>query len=661
MNDRYDNIPVSVRAVILAGGCTFGRCPLNEHLPRCLWPVIDKPALQHLIENLTEQGIRKFTICSNGDTELLKNSIDTSQNIELTFLKEHMPLGTAGSIRNATSETIEEMLIVFHASIISPPNLQKLIKSHSGNNCEMTILIDKNIDAADSTEATVEAYICQRSIIDHIPEKGYYDIKENLIPELISSGKLINATPLDRPTGHFRNWHEYLDVISNYLSSAGSESISLPLADEKRSMNIWQAETANVHPSARIYGPAVILPNAEISQETIIVGPAVIGKNVNIDADTLIENSIIGSNTHIAAKCEIHNSLIDSDMKIKQNSVIEHQLVVINGKAVFKPQRLANIANADNEHSRIGRTMPILLTQTASKLKDSVSALGAGHLTRAIATAFVFIALFWSYLPEIGDIRAMWQRSDVYSTGQIVPLLAIYIAWTRRKALAKCQRQTCLWGIVIFLAAQLFRYAGLIGMSSALQRFSIIPSIAGLILLMFGWTFLKKISTILFFLTLMLPWPHSIHSSVTIPLQNIATSSATFCLETMGYDIIRQGNLITINNSAIAVAEACNGLRMASAFLIISSLIAMITQRSWGEKILIVLSSIPISIFCNTIRLTVITVFFTIADADKIENIFHSFGGLAMMPLAIAIVIAELWFFKIIHNQPEKAVPNIQL
>ena len=150
-------------------------------------------------------------------------------------------------------------------------------------------------------------------------------------------------------------------------------------------------------------------------------------------------------------------------------------------------------------------------------------------------------------------------------------------------------------------------------------------------------------ATVLLFLCLMLPWPHRVQAQISLPLQGWATDSAVFCLELAGYDVVRDGNVIGIGQTNVAVAEACNGLRMVTAFLVISALVVLLVQRAWWEKLIILLSSLPIALFCNTLRLAITAVFFTILEGDNVEKLFHDFGGYAMMPLALALVVGEFW------------------
>jgi exosortase len=155
----------------------------------------------------------------------------------------------------------------------------------------------------------------------------------------------------------------------------------------------------------------------------------------------------------------------------------------------------------------------------------------------------------------------------------------------------------------------------------------------------------------------MLPLPRSIHSTIVLPLQVWSTSSAVFCLEMMGYDVVRQGNIIDINGITVAVAEACNGLRMIMAFFVVGGFIILLSKRVWWEKVVILVSSLPIALLCNTIRLAITAVAFTVLKGERWEKIFHDFGGYAMMPLAIGIIVFEFWLLaRIVTVQTEKRV-----
>ena len=152
----------------------------------------------------------------------------------------------------------------------------------------------------------------------------------------------------------------------------------------------------------------------------------------------------------------------------------------------------------------------------------------------------------------------------------------------------------------------------------------------------------------------MLPLPNFIQHYVGLNLQRWATSSAVFCLEVIGYAVTQDGHTIDMGNVSVAVLEACNGLRMITAFFVISGLVVLLVKRNWWEKLVILVSSLPIALLCNTIRLAVTAVFFTILKGEYWEQIFHDFGGYAMMPLALAAIVGELWLMTKLTVVPAK-------
>jgi exosortase len=125
-------------------------------------------------------------------------------------------------------------------------------------------------------------------------------------------------------------------------------------------------------------------------------------------------------------------------------------------------------------------------------------------------------------------------------------------------------------------------------------------------------------------------------------------------LEIVGYSVFREGNVIHIGQASVAVAEACNGLRMITAFFVVSGLVVMLVKRPLWQKLIVMISSLPIALLCNTLRLVITAIAFTYVQGDYWENIFHDFGGYLMVPLALAAVIGEFWLLQRLTVLPEE-------
>jgi exosortase len=624
----------NVSVIILSGACDFGRDTIASRMPAGLWQVVDRPALERLIRNLLGQGIKNITICSNGDSTLLERTIDIKNqpDLELRFLNEELPVGTAGSIRDAAKKQEHNQFLILPAAMIHHPEIGSLIDAHQKQGADLTVVFNPGM-GLNERGAAANIYVCNSSVLKCIPEEGYYDIKEGLIPEMIRLGRPVRCVTLPHRVGNFHNRERYIDAISDYLeNSTDIADIDLKRTEQNGNHIIWKGNGVIIEPGARFFGRVVLGDGVHIGTNAVIFGPTILGRNVKIGTKSIVINSVLWDNSQVGDNCEIQRSIIDYDVAITSNSTVTEQSVAFAPKGIIG--------------SILGR-LSTLTQDRINKLESSVT-------VRWLASAVVLIAFLWSYWPGIMDMWNIWQRSDEYSAGLLVPFLAVYILWSRRQRLARVEIRPSLWGIPAFIGAQAVRFFGLFFMFGSAERLSVVLSIASLVLLLFGWELFRKVSTIMLFLILMLPWPNRVQAAIALPLQNWSTSSAVFCLETLGYEVVREGNVIHIGQASVAVAEACNGLRMITAFFVISGLVVLLVNRSWWEKLIVFVSSLPIALFCNTLRLTITAIAFTVLKGEYWEKIFHDFGGYAMMPLALAIVVGEFWFLTKLTTAPKE-------
>jgi exosortase len=640
-----------IKAVILVGGRDFGRCPLASKLPAALWPVLARPALERLLTSLADQGVKQAVVCCNGNYSLVAESVEADNRLTVKYVEEPLPAGTAGCIRRAAGNQEDALYVVLPAGLVSCPDVGEMIKVHQEGGSELTVMLNPE-QIADPAAEPADIYVCNAGILKYIPRAGYFDIKEGLIPEMLRAGKSVHAAVMPNRAGNFRNHQEYLLAVANYLRNGPKVHASLRPSPDSESEDVWISENARVDCESRIYGPAVIMDGASVSKGALILGPAVLGNNVSVGADSIVSSSVLWDGAKAGPGCKIRRCVLDRHTSLPADSAVEGQAIPCNYGGVLK-----SFAEDVGKTARTGavklQTELQPLLRTVNKYVPEPIRTRRTGFVYAVAAGAVLVALLWCYKAAFADLWSLWHRSDEYSSGLLVPFLAVYVLWSRRDEIAQCRIAPALWGVFAFAAAQLVRVFGLYFMYGSAERISIILTVAALVLLLFGAEIFRKVFTVLIFLCLMLPWPNRIQAAVTLPLQRWATSSAVFCLEMVGYDVIREGNVIHIGDVSVAVAEACNGLRMITAFFVISALVVLLVKRAWWEKLIVLISSLPIALFCNTIRLTITAVFFTMLDAEHWEQVFHDFGGYAMMPLALAAVVAELWLLKKLTTVPQ--------
>lgn len=278
------------------------------------------------------------------------------------------------------------------------------------------------------------------------------------------------------------------------------------------------------------------------------------------------------------------------------------------------------------------------------------------------AAVLLAILLFWSFAPTLGPLIRELRRDDNYSAGQLVPLAALYMLWNERKNLANCRVTPCWWGIGLILLGQSAQMFGLIALFESAERYGFLLTVAGLVLLTTGKEVFWRVRWILLFLFLMIPLPGRVHNLISGPLQNFSTTGAVITLELLGITVTREGNVMLLNhNVPVAVAEACSGLRMLTAFVMVAAVLAYLVNRPRWQKTVLVLSSIPVAIFCNLIRLVVTALLFLTVSSEVAETFFHDFAGWVMMPLAVLILVGEMWIMArlVIEDEVEQGKANL--
>lgn len=278
-------------------------------------------------------------------------------------------------------------------------------------------------------------------------------------------------------------------------------------------------------------------------------------------------------------------------------------------------------------------TVPSATDGTASRL----------DLRRAMPLVLLLAAIVWSYWPTLRELAAFWNRNPDYSVGALVPLIAVWLVWSDRKALGVLPIRVSPAGLGVLLTAQVARFLGVYGMYGSLERYSLWLSAVGVVWGVFGAAIVRRLTWVLAFLLLLVPLPNRVHDAVSIPLQEFATASAVFGLEALGFLVAREGNVIHLSrDTTLNIAEACSGLRMLTAFVVVASVLAFLVRRPPWQKTLLVASSILVAILANSARVVTTGVLYEVAGGKVAERFFHDFAGVTMMPLAVLVLLGEL-------------------
>ena len=271
----------------------------------------------------------------------------------------------------------------------------------------------------------------------------------------------------------------------------------------------------------------------------------------------------------------------------------------------------------------------------------------------------VAVSIFWVFWPALGMMADRWWSDTRYSHGFLVPVFAVVLLWFRRTMLVAPSPSW--WGVALIAVGAVIKLAGAYIYQPWCEDVALIPMLAGLLVLIGGWPWLRWAWPALVFLVFMIPLPYRAEWAVGAPLQQIATLASTFCLQTMGLPAVSEGNIIHINEARIGVVEACNGLGMLVMFAAFATATVFAVPRPLVDKAVILLSAVPIALAANVLRITITGLLHVMASGRLADKFYHDLAGWIMMPLALGMLWLELYLLShlLIEPRPAQALPVV--
>jgi exosortase len=311
------------------------------------------------------------------------------------------------------------------------------------------------------------------------------------------------------------------------------------------------------------------------------------------------------------------------------------------GKAIRK--RGPTVGNA---HAAGGPALRPVGT-TASGAIDSRPQTSIVHWSFLVPPALLVACVVWAYWTVIGDMAERWSDDPQYSHGYFVPLFSAFLLWFRRDAFDRESLSPSWWSIPLLGVGVGLWAVGTYYFLNFFASLSLLWCLAALALVAGGKTALRWSWPSILFLGFMLPLPYRLHTALGGGLQRVATIVSTYLLQTFGATAIREGNVILIDDVKIGVVEACSGLGMMVTFFALATALALMLRSSptW-LRLALVASAVPVAIAANVARITVTGLLYSSSQDRLARVVFHDLAGWLMMPLAIGLLLGELYVLR---------------
>jgi exosortase len=226
--------------------------------------------------------------------------------------------------------------------------------------------------------------------------------------------------------------------------------------------------------------------------------------------------------------------------------------------------------------------------------------------------------------------------------GPIVLATGIWLFARRWKELLEIQRPGS-WGVTLaLLIPALLVYA--FGRAFDFLALEALALGAVFVAIFYGWfgaEACKRMWFPILYLGFVVPLPGWVITTLTAPMKEYVSVSATWLLAKAGYPIVREGVTLYVAQYQLLVEDACAGLNSLISLTAISLFyIYILHNASWRYALFLMLWIVPVALLANLVRvLILVLITFHMGNAAA-QGFLHSTAGLVMFATALLGIFA---------------------
>lgn len=256
--------------------------------------------------------------------------------------------------------------------------------------------------------------------------------------------------------------------------------------------------------------------------------------------------------------------------------------------------------------------------------------------------------------PISGDLVNLWWNRYGFSHGFLVPLISLYLAWLQWPRLRQIPVEPAIVpGLLWLVVATVFLLASEIAGVMTTGSLALILVLAGLVLLLCGYVYLRELAFPLSYLIFMTPVLDVVTEPLEWPFQLLTAHMSASMLQALGIPVFLENSIyLILPTVTLEVARECSGAGLLIAVLAIALPLAYLTLQAWWSRITLVLSSVMVAIVANWVRVTVMGVYAQAGGKD-LHGPYHILQGLFVDWVAFGFLFVGAWLL----GKVEKPAP----
>jgi exosortase len=249
--------------------------------------------------------------------------------------------------------------------------------------------------------------------------------------------------------------------------------------------------------------------------------------------------------------------------------------------------------------------------------------------------------LYWTY------------NSSYYTHVVLIPLVSIYLVFTRRKEIFEKTGYAFVpggavagLGLLLLVAAATMASGWAKNDYYALIACSTVLVVIGSFIVLFGLSAFRAARFPLLFLAFMVPLPSAVEDWIIRVLQLGSAEVVALFFPLTGVPFLRDACVFHLPGLSIEVAPQCSGIRSSMALVITCVLAGHMFLKTTWKKIVLVLAVIPMTMVKNGIRITTLSLLGVYVDRGFLESSLHRDGGIVFFVLALLLMAPILFVLR---------------
>ncbi len=288
-------------------------------------------------------------------------------------------------------------------------------------------------------------------------------------------------------------------------------------------------------------------------------------------------------------------------------------------------------------------------------LADRKQGLTKTHWPRAGLLLLLLAAAILSFWPTLASMVAIWNRSDTFAHGYLIPVISLYLIWHDQ---ARWRATPLRTDYLALLPLALLGFGWLLAHVVdilVVQQLAVVAMVPMLVWLLCGRALLLRLAFPLGFLLFMVPFGEGL----VFPMMQFTASFTVYALRLTGIPVYWEGTYFSLPSGDWSVVEACSGVRYLIASVVLGCVYAYLTYRSlWRRLVFIALATI-VPVFANGLRAYLIVMLAHLSNMKLAVGIDHLIYGWVFFGIVMFVLfsIGALWREVEPTQSPEQQTP----